>query len=369
MNSKPENIRNSSVELLKLFAIVIIVLSHVIQTLRTYPQVDFFLPIGYATHDIKLLALSILQYCGSFGNTIFLLCSIYFLSGSKAIKKEKFIQLILDVWVISVLIFCSVYFCSNIEIKDKGLIIKQFFPISFSNNWFITCYLILYAIHPALNSIINYLDRNTFKWILGFLSILYIGINFILPEKLFYSSIIIVWVVIYLIFGYIKKYIPNYSSNSKINLALIIIGILGNIFLIILTNFLGLHTSLFSHSDSLIRWNSPSNPFILIASFGLVNIATEIKTYNRSINCLASLSLFIYIIHENEILRTYTRPLIWEYVYQSFGYQHIFMWVLIITFAILFISIALSFLYKYTIRRLTSYFTKALVNNNDINRI
>ena len=30
-------------------------------------------------------------------------------------------------------------------------VIKSFFPTTFANNWFITCYLMLYAIHPAIN--------------------------------------------------------------------------------------------------------------------------------------------------------------------------------------------------------------------------
>lgn len=333
-----------------------------IQTLWLDPKWDFCLPIGAVTRDVQLLALSVIQYCGGFGNMIFLLCSIFFLTESQNVKKRKLIQMIVDVWIISVLIFIIFRVTSNIEIEDKLVIVKQFFPITFANNWFITCYIILYAIHPALNSIINNLDKKILSWVLCFLAILYLGISFLNKDKFFFSSVIVVWCVVYLIFGYVKKYHSDVLTNTKVNIAFVITGLVGNIILVVLTNYLGLQTSLFSYGDSLLRWDVPSNPFLLVSSFGLVNLASSLKFTNRWINSLAGLSLLVYVIHENEIIRTYIRPEVWNYVYREFGFHDLFLWVLILTSAILIVSIGTSYLYKYTIQRFTNRITKAIVN-------
>ena len=77
--------------------------------------------------------------------------------------------------------------------------------------------------------------------------------------------------------------------------------------------------------------------------------------YNILHYYLSSLSLLIYIIHENILLRTYYRPLMWQYIYQNYGYEHILLWVFVtalITFLFGFVSAAL---YDLSLRRLVSF--------------
>jgi hypothetical protein len=134
-----------------------------------------------------------------------------------------------------------------------------------------------------------------------------------------------------------KLYLKNISNNTKFNVAILGIGFVGNYGLILLTNIMGLHISLFQ--NQLQRWNSNCSPFMILMVIGLLNIARNLQFKNVAVNYISKLSLLIYIIHENIILRTYYRPVMWQYVYTNFGYDKIILW----TFALVFIVFTFGF--------------------------
>ena len=84
----------------------------------------------------------------------------------------------------------------------------------------------------------------------------------------------------------------------------------------------------------------------------MFNIARNIHFKNRLINYISSLSLLIYIIHENIILRTYFRPAMWNYVYEKFGYSHVIGWGFIIAFIIFIFGVLGSVIYTVTLKKL-----------------
>lgn len=104
-------------------------------------------------------------------------------------------------------------------------------------------------------------------------------------------------------------------------------------------------------SDKVMRWVNNCNPFLLAMSIAMFNIARNIHFKNRFINYISKLSLLIYIIHENIILRTYFRPAMWNYVYKRFGYSDVIQWVFIISFIIFIFGILCSILYVLTLQR------------------
>lgn len=73
--------RNSAIELLKIIGIILIVMSHVAQTISYknpyIPIYNYVIDLTHATSNIQHLILSMLRYGGAIGNTIFLvLCQI-----------------------------------------------------------------------------------------------------------------------------------------------------------------------------------------------------------------------------------------------------------------------------------------------------
>lgn len=166
----------------------------------------------------------------------------------------------------------------------------------------------------------------------------------------FFSSTLILWVTIYLIIAYIKLYVRGSAESLKLNILLAVIGILGNVSLILLTNFLGLKLSFFS--KELLRWSDSCNPFLILTAIALMNIARRGHFKNKAINNISKLSLLIYIIHENILLRSYYRPYMWQYVYENFGYEYVILWVFVMAIIIFVSAAIISFLYEKTLQRL-----------------
>lgn len=70
-------IRASGIEMLKIFAIFFVVISHVVQTLAESEGV-YRINLTLATTNLQYLVLSVLRYSGMLGNSIFFVCSAWF---------------------------------------------------------------------------------------------------------------------------------------------------------------------------------------------------------------------------------------------------------------------------------------------------
>lgn len=351
INNIDRQTRDSGIELLKIFAIFVIVINHTVQSLTNeaynIPNNGFVIDISRATTNIQCILLQIFRHFGVLGNSVFFICSAWFLLKSKNWNKKKWLFMVIEIWVVSIVIFIITYIIlhGNISI---GIIISSLFPTTFGNNWYMTCYLLFYPIHPILNSIVNMMNqRQLFRSTLVMV-FLYVFMNFINCSWLF-SSAIILWITIYFAIAYMQKYLMSFVDNIRENIILFIIGVIGFIGIILITDICGLYSQVLS--DKVMRWVNNCNPFLLAMSIAMFNIARNIHFKNRFINYISKLSLLIYIIHENIILRTYFRPAMWNYVYKRFGYSDVIQWVFIISFIIFIFGILCSILYVLTLQR------------------
>lgn len=351
INNIDRQTRDSGIELLKIFAIFVIVINHTVQSLTNeaynIPNNGFVIDISRATTNIQCILLLIFRHFGVLGNSVFFICSAWFLLKSKNWNKEKWLFMVIEIWVVSIVIFIITYIIlhGNISI---GIIISSLFPTTFGNNWYMTCYLLFYPIHPILNSIVNMMNqRQLFRSTLVMV-FLYVFMNFI-NCSWFFSSAIILWITIYFAIAYMQKYLMSFVDNIRENIILFIIGVIGFIGIILITDICGLYSQVLS--DKVMRWVNNCNPFLLAMSIAMFNIARNIHFKNRFINYISKLSLLIYIIHENIILRTYFRPAMWNYVYKRFGYSDVIQWVFIISFIIFIFGILCSILYVLTLQR------------------
>ena len=123
--------RNSSIELLKLIAIFLIGINHVVMSIPS----DYGFVIGEATDSIVVFVLTIFRHFGAIGNVVFMICSSWFLIESDSVKVKKLSQLILDIWVIGVTLLAIFIVTGRFSIPfgDK---VKSFFPTFFCNNWY-----------------------------------------------------------------------------------------------------------------------------------------------------------------------------------------------------------------------------------------
>lgn len=359
-NHRLNSQRNSGIELLKLFGLAAIIINHIVQILETpnaaYATEGYFLDPTIATTNTQIILLAILRYGGSLGNSIFFICSAWFLLDKETSNKKKVLQMLMDIWVLSIL------FLIFVAIQRRGDIypdwaLTQFFPTTFETNWYMTCYVMICVIHPYLNWIIRKMDQRTLLRSVLIMSFIYFGINFIHYDH-FFPSKIVIWVAIYFTVAYVKFYLPTLSNNVRFNTWLLIFSTLANLLLILATNFAGLRISFLS--DKVLRWATNYNPFLLLMTISALNIARNAHFHSSLINKLSGLSMLVYLTHENMLVRMYYRPLPWIYVYNNYGYDHILLWAVLITIGTILISFAVSFLYQQTIQKLVARASDAL---------
>ena len=105
-------------------------------------------------------------------------------------------------------------------------------------------------------------------------------------------------------------------------------------------------------------WCTNNNPFVIMLAVGLFNIFRNLRFKNRIINYLSSLSLFIYVIHENLLFRKYTRVALWVSLVNYYGCENIVV-VLLLYAVVLFIAACLvSAFYQNTIHRVVNRIEK-----------
>lgn len=344
--------RQSGIELLKIIAMILIVTGHIIQTLGSaeivYYPTDYIFHYENASTNIQSLILSWMTIFGAQGNLIFFTCSAWFLLESKAVNVKKIMTMLADVWIINVVILIILKIGGWFDISGKD-IIKSIFPNTFANNWYITCYILFYLIHPMLNRIIKSCSQKELLTTNLVALTLYYDFGYI-KGSLFFVSNLILFVVIYFLIAYMKQYLPVFCKSRKWNLVILAVGVAGTPIMILLTNILGLHISLFQ--DKLTHWGSNSSPFLLLTAIALFNLFRKNNFINPTINKMSSFSLLVYIIHENLLLREYVRPLAWIYIHNTFGYSYVLLWVLILAALIFAGALALSFLYSISIQRI-----------------
>ena len=257
--------RNIGIDNIKALGIIIIVLFHSVQSLAFLSWAPNYI---MSTTDFPVFLLMIVSGFGVLGNNIFFVCSANFLVDSKRVKYQKTIQMIMDVWVISVVILVIHLLVPNNKLEGQN-ILSFLFPSLFANNWYITCYILFYLIHPYLNIIINHLSRRQLLRLVVLLCGLYLGVNYIVCDSL-YANNLVVWITIYFLIGYLKRYKKELFDSRRTNFIILFISIIGQIGILGIANILGLYFP--PLADKVLHWNSYYSPLIMMIALTLFNL-------------------------------------------------------------------------------------------------
>lgn len=339
LNSGQLAVRNSGVELLRIIAILLICISHAVQTSEQF--------LDYSSLSFGIILLKILRYSGQIGNILFVICSSWFLLDSKKMKHEKALKILMDSTLISIFIFlCFVisgYKFSTIEI------IHQLFPDYFANMWFIPVYVIFYLVHPLLNSAINAMDKKSHFSFCLILFCFFGALGLIGWGGIVMNSFV-EFCVVYFIVGFMKKYCQSFYENRRLNLLLFLVFYLIFIFAIIFKNIFNINR---------LTLDQFYSPILLPALLCLFNLFNGLKIQSKTINYLASCSLYVYCIHENILLRTLIRPLYYQKAL-NICFNAYFGWIMLCAVGMFIGAYLLSILYKHTLAKITKKLSLAL---------
>lgn len=195
--------RNSSIELLRIVAMLFIIASH--------SSVHGCFPDARIIPFYNRVLLNCLTL-GNIGVSIFVLISGYFLC-SKKISVESIKKLHIQVIFYSFVgLLVALAFNIDVSIKD---ILKTCFPTIYRSYWFFTVYFILIIFTPYINIFLKNINRIQFLYCLAIMFLLWIIIPTFMKSTM-YGDRISWFIMLYMFGAYIKIYPNKFMTNIKI---------------------------------------------------------------------------------------------------------------------------------------------------------
>ena len=349
--------RDSGLELLKILTMILIVMYHVTLTLSKEPgsiaeyDPNAFINFSGPFLTVQQVILACILVAGKLGNSIFFCCSAWFLLDREQKNNQKNFKLMLDIWCISVLLLLTfTAFGEKITAYQK---ISSLLPTFHSNNWYMTSYLMIAFAYPYLNRLINQMSQKELLAVSLSMAGLYYVIGSVMTGYC-YPVPPLLFLVMYFLIGYIKRYMQNFSNNRRINIGIVAVFSLIKFGLVVLTSLLNSR----GMNLNMKVWDNSQNILDLIIAIGLINIFRNIHFQNKAINWLSGTTFYIYLIHENVLVREYFRPRVFMYIYGHFGYDSILLWVLLFAGALFVASVFLGWIYRLTIGRAGDWFLR-----------
>lgn len=192
--------RNSSLELLRIIAIILIFWMHGASS--------------YRNNQLSAWLCIVIETIGNIGVSLFVLISGYFGIRFKPIKMIQLDMMILFYCWIG-LLFRFIW--GEAELFESSQILSYIFPIIGRYSWYFTCYFALVFLSPFLNDIVEKLDRKTFKNMLIMMLVIFSGITtfcfFDITQD--GGKGIVNMVLLYLVGRYIHKYKDVVAYSRK----------------------------------------------------------------------------------------------------------------------------------------------------------
>ena len=305
--SKP--LRQSGVELLKIIGIILVIISHVVQTLTT-GSAEWAIDIYKGIRDPITFIVAFLRYSGALGNILFFTCSAWYLLDKEKTNYQKVMRMVFDILTISLIWLIPILIWKKGEL-DAGMIFRCFFPTYYNNNWYMTSYILFCFVYPVLNLLIKHLSQRKHLILAISLFIAYFVLSFIYFFP--WSNIASFWITLYFVLSYFRKYGLRICESKTINIIILFSSIALHVLLLFLSNYLLIEKGMVG----IMNWYYNNNPLLFLIAFSSLNLMRMCKFSSKVINYVSSLSMLIYVIHENILFRTYLRPLIWEAIYKN----------------------------------------------------
>lgn len=326
-----------------MFAVFMIILSHAMPNNGRY-EFASNIDLSLATTNIQYLIAYLFNNCGQIGNCIFCSASAYFLLESNHVNLKKVYHMIGDVY------FITVFMAMIFAVFDKnltGLYIAKFFvPFASGLNWYVTAYVLLYLLHPALNAIINELSFRKLFIVNAVYIFFYCVIALLLNRDAYYNTRFVGFIGIYFIVGFIKRW-KKKEGHAGLGRKMLLWGLAGWLLSAAVLNVLGLAFSVFQ--GRMFSLDYFMNPFIICIGIGIVLIASGKTFYSRHINYLSGMSLYVYVIHAHRYIIDFGRFYVFDWILMHYSYKYLSLWIGLCAVCVFVISMIVAIIYTAAI--------------------
>lgn len=336
-----KKVRNSSFEAMRVISMLLIIAFHY----QIHIDGDMAM---YAPFSLNKLILILGGSWGTLGSDLFFLLGCYFLLNQRTIKFEQALHLAIKTSVFGTVVYAG-YVLLGKTVFDGWTLFKTLIgPLTYSY-WFISAYIILLLVIPAINILLDNISR---QYHLGITVCLY-WFGYILTDILGYFDLLGRFscvLFIYFLLSYLERYKKNDHIFEKHPMAGILIcsGIVVAYELIL--TFMG-----FTVSDKpwLELLESTQSPIMVFDAFFVFYLVKRFEFYSRPINFLGKHTLGGYLLHSSAGIAS---VLLWDGICKGgeafySGTKAFVINYMLSVFGIFFLGIVADFLYEVVLQK------------------
>ncbi|MBQ3497900.1 MAG: acyltransferase [Clostridia bacterium] len=295
-----KNNRNSSIELLRIIAMFMIVISH------------YFFHGGVDIDSVSLGFNRVLIQWGGLGNlgvVIFVAITGYFMC-TGTLKAKSLFRTAFSSWFYSYVILAVIIIVYGVpEIKS---FIRALLPITLGEHWFVTVYIALMLFSPFINKLISVITRRQFAVLSCTMLILWAVVP-TFTKMSFYSREFTQCLMFYLLGAYLRMYPDNFLSRKHNAVLVTVLSFALMMLSAVVCDILSQNFGIFSGGS---YWYARNSVFVIAAALSLLVIFTKLNIKSKAVNTIASCTFGVYLIHDNQLLRT----ILWQDVLHTTDY-------------------------------------------------
>lgn len=273
--------RNSSIELLRIIAMLMILGLHVnfmaigqpgMQEIVSSPSQSF----------IRLIA----EYTCIVGVNIFVLISGWF---GINYKPKGIVQFLFQSLFFSLIIFIPFAIAGDIEVNRLN--IMSSFLLYKNAYWFVWAYLVLYIMSPILNAFVEKSDRHTLKRFLVLFFVIQTIVS-IFTNVGFYKAGYgpLSFIGLYLLSRYYRQYKDN--KGKYLYLFIFVLCALLNTLISLFAGFMGI-----GYGTIISICMMYTNPLNIIGALSLLLFFTKLDFKSKTVNYVATSCFSVYLLH------------------------------------------------------------------------
>ena len=295
-----KNNRNSSIELLRIIAMFMIVISH------------YFFHGGVDMGEVSLGFNRVLIQWGGLGNlgvVIFVAITGYFMCAG-TLKAKSLFRTAFSSWFYSYVILAVIIVVYGLpEIKSA---IRALFPIVLGEHWFVTVYIALMLFSPFINKLIGVINRRQFIVLNCTMLVLWAVVP-TFTKMTFYSREFAQCLMFYLFGAYLRLYPDNFLSRKRNALLITVSSFALMMLSAVVCDVLSQNFGIFSGGS---YWYARNSVFVIAAALSLLVLFTKLKMNSKAVNAVAACTFGVYLIHDNQLLRT----VLWQDILHTTDY-------------------------------------------------
>lgn len=336
-----KSMRDSRLELLRIFAMLLIVASH---------------SVGYCKSANCLFdecLLNILKIGGGLGVNLFVLISGYFLIESEKAPRRVLNLLYTLCCYTAILTICRYFFDNDISLVNAFLKVGQ------GQYWFINAYVVLLFLSPYLNICMRKMGKSTHQKLI--LSLLLVSI--ILPFYLRFSTGLGsfgIFPLLYCTAAYVRIYGLDFKYSNIIALFTVLIAIGIASCLVFLTWLCATYNMDCYGRYYMMLAGRHSFPIYLLSLLLFLCMLRFTSYRQPAINCIASGTLGVYLFHEHP----YMREFLWKdcFSVHQVADGNLLLKLCIAVFGIFTCGILFDILYRNTLHRIFPLLMKVIID-------